>query len=95
MVVAMSDDFCDFEFSVRAEAARDVPRHVIDKNPYAGRAFRSAIEAAYGPLPEAMALAEAFAAIRPAILQAAEKKVIAVEGEIDQPVPVAGPDICG
>jgi len=42
-----------------------------------------------------MALVDAFAAVRPAILQAAEKKVIAVEGEIDQPVPVAGPDICG
>jgi hypothetical protein len=41
-----------------------------------------------------MALAEAFAAVRPAILQAAEKKVIALEGEVDQPVPVAGPDIC-
>jgi len=91
----MSDDFCDFEFTVRAAAGRDLPRHVIERNPYAGRAFRSAIEAAYGPLPEAMALADAFAAVRPAILQAAEKKVIAVEGEIDQPVPVAGPDICG
>ena len=91
----MSDDFCDFEFSVGTEAGRDLPRYVIDRNPYAGRAFRSAIEAAYGPLPEAMTLADAFAAVRPAILHAAEQKVIAVEGEIDQPVPVAGPDICG
>ena len=90
----MSDDFCDFEFSVGADVRRNLPRHIVDRNPYTGRAFRSAIEAAYGPLPEAMALAEAFAAVRPAILQAAEKKVIALEGEVDQPVPVAGPDIC-
>jgi hypothetical protein len=72
-----------------------LPRYVTDKKPYAGRGSRSAIEAAYGPLPETMALADAFVAVRAVIVQAAEQKVIAMEGEIDQPVPVAGPDICG
>lgn len=91
----MRDDFCDFEFSVGTDGDRPLPQYITAKNPYAGRAFRSAIEAAFGPLPAAMTLAEAFVAIRPAIVQAARQKVIALEGEIDQPVPVAGPDICG
>jgi hypothetical protein len=91
----MGSDFCDFEFTVGSDRDRDLPGYITDKNPYAGRAFRSAIEAAYGPLPEAMALAEAFIAVRPTIVQAAAKKVIALEGEIDQPVPIAGPDIYG
>jgi hypothetical protein len=88
----MSRDFCDFEFSV--DGRRTSSRYILDKNPYTGRAFRSAIEAVFGPVPKTMSLAEAFAAVREAIVAAAEEKVVALEGEIDLPVPVAGPDIC-
>jgi hypothetical protein len=88
----MSCDFCDFEFTVGS--ARTGSQYILGKNPYKGRAFRSAIEAAFGSLPKTMSLDEAFAVVREAILLAAEDKVIAMDGEIDEPVPVSGPDIC-
>lgn len=88
-------DFCDFEFVVDDRAGDEISAYVLAKNPYAGRAFRSAIEAAYGPVPASMSLAQAFAAVRDAILTAARRKVVAVDGEVDQPVPVIAADICG
>jgi hypothetical protein len=41
-----------------------------------------------------MPLKKAFAAARDAIVTAACQKVIALDGEIDQPVPIIGSDIC-
>jgi hypothetical protein len=93
-VFIMSDDYCDFEFTVGETVHGDVSDYVLAKNPYLGRAFRSAIEALHGPLSGTMTLADAFAAVRAEIVLAAEEKVVALDGEIDQPVPVTGPDIC-
>ena len=90
----MSDDYLDFEFRVTRSDDPELPAYVSDRNPYVGRAFRSAIEAAYGVIPRATSLEQAFAVIKDMIVKAAKKKVIAVEGEIDQPVPVIRPDIC-
>ena len=88
----MNCDFCDFEFNVGSR--RKASEYILRHNPYSGRAFRSAVEAAYGPVPKGMTLPEAFAAVRERIAQAAEDKVIAMDGEIDQPVRLSGPGIC-
>ena len=90
----MAHDYFDFEFVVREGDGEDVSAYVLTKNPYWGRAFRSAIEVAHGEIPKDMPLSEAFAAVRDALMTAARRKVIALDGEVDEPVPVTAADLC-
>jgi hypothetical protein len=91
----MVHDYCDFEFTVHESDGAEVSAYVLAKNPYSGRAFRSAIEAAYGAIPKATPLKEAFAEVRAIMTTAARQKVIALDGEVDEPVPVTVSDLCG
>ena len=90
----MVHEHCDFEFVIREEDGEEVSAYVLAKNPFWARAFRSAIEAAYGPIPADMALTEAFGAVRETLTTAARQKVIALDGEIDEPLPLSAADVC-
>ncbi len=90
----MSHEYCDFKIVIREGDGEEVSAYVLARNPYRGRAFRSAIEAAYGAIPNNMSLSQAFAAVREVMMIAARRKIIALDGEIDQPVPLISADIC-
>jgi hypothetical protein len=92
--LAMAHDFCDFEFVIRHADGEDVSAYVLGKNPYRARAFRSAIETAHGPIAKEKPLSEAFATVREEIVTAARQKVIAFDGEVDDPMPVTAADLC-
>jgi hypothetical protein len=77
-------DFIDFEL-VMSGARRG--------NPYQLRAFRSAIEAEFGPILPTVSLQDAFKAVRASIEQAAHRKIMALEGAVDEPVPILGLDM--
>ena len=80
----MISEYIDFELAV-AEARRE--------RPYQFRAFRSAIEAAFGPMHSAVTLQDAFAAVRFSVEQVARQKIIAFDGVVDEPVPILGLDM--
>ena len=91
----MVHEYCDFEFVVREGDDEEASAYVLAKNPYRGRAFHSAIAAAYGAIPYSTSLSEAFEKVREVMITAARQKVIALDGDIDEPIPVTAGDLCG
>jgi len=86
----MADDFIDWEISL--SAGRSIPEWMW-KNPFQVRFFRSAIEAARGPLEDGTGLEAAFNEARERLEQAASRKIIAMEGEFEIPLAITGPDV--
>ena len=80
----MTGDFIDFELKMSGWHR---------KEPYHLRAFRSAIEAEYGPILSTINLQDAFAAVRASVEQAAQRKIIALDGAVDEPVPILALDM--
>ena len=88
----MAEDFHDFELTLSFDGV-SLPEWSFREQPYKCRAFRSAIEAAGGDIPEQESLADAFGPCERKISAAAQAKIEAQLGLVDEPVPVVAADI--
>ena len=87
----MTDDFHDFD--LRPDFGRVIPEWAFREEPYKCRAFRSAIVEAGGDIPEGEPLSDAFAACSDKINEAAQVKIAALLGDVDEPVAIVAADI--
>ena len=86
----MSSDFLDSE--IWLSSSDKIPDWMA-ANPFKVRYFRSAIEAAYGPSLGEKSLEEAFANVKTTLEEAAARKIKAVSGDFDPPMPITRTDV--
>lgn len=82
----MGDDFHEFQLQIGID--RSVPEQERRKQSYRCRAYQAAIEKAGGPMLADDTLTTAFERCHLSVYEAAQRKIAASDGRVEEPVPI-------